>query len=121
LLVGRTLTSLERLLGSGVNWSFRPIADTRRKVVATVDDAIDEAAADVTAILHDGRRVHVRVEHAIGSLERPLSDAGLAAKFTDQSDPILGTSRTAALIVACRRLSELADVREVCRLGAVSA
>jgi hypothetical protein len=26
LLVRSTLTSLERLLGSGVNWSFRPIA-----------------------------------------------------------------------------------------------
>ena len=31
----------------------------RRKVVATVDDRIDEASADVTAVLRDGRRVHV--------------------------------------------------------------
>ena len=35
----------------------------RRKVVATVDDSIDEASADVTAVLKDGRRVHVLVEH----------------------------------------------------------
>jgi hypothetical protein len=42
----------------------------RRKVVATVDDSIDEASADVTAVLKDGRRVHVFVEHAIGSLQR---------------------------------------------------
>src|SRR5215467_12703793 len=40
----------------------------RRKVTATVDAAIDEAAADVVATLTDGRREHVRVEHAIGSL-----------------------------------------------------
>ena len=53
----------------------------RRKVVATVDDTIDEAAADVTAVLNDGRRVHVFVEHAIGSLQRPMSDAALEAKF----------------------------------------
>ena len=45
----------------------------RRKVVATVDDSIDEASADVTAILKDGRE-HVFVEHAIGSLERPMND-----------------------------------------------
>jgi 2-methylcitrate dehydratase PrpD len=43
----------------------------RRKVVATVDDAIDEASADVTAVLTDGRRFHVFVEHAIGSLAHP--------------------------------------------------
>eukprot|EP01034_Spumella_vulgaris_P002786 gene2786-3612_t len=30
----------------------------RNKVQATVDDSIDEAAADVTAVLTDGRRVH---------------------------------------------------------------
>ena len=40
----------------------------RRKVVATVDDAIDEASADVTAIMKDGRKEKVFVEHAIGSL-----------------------------------------------------
>jgi Flp pilus assembly CpaF family ATPase len=47
----------------------------RRKVVATVDEAIDEASADVTAVLTDGRRVHVFIEHAIGSLQKPMTDA----------------------------------------------
>src|SRR5260221_13950495 len=82
----------------------------RRKVVATVDDAIDEASADVTAVLRDGRRIHVFVEHAIGSLQRPMSDAALDAKFAAQSEPILGSARTAELIAACRRLGELPDV-----------
>ncbi len=82
----------------------------RRKVVATVDDAIDEASADVTALLRDGRRIHVFVEHAIGSMQRPLSDAALDAKFALQSDPILGRARTAELIAACRRLGELPDL-----------
>ncbi|HEU5296087.1 MAG TPA: MmgE/PrpD family protein [Burkholderiaceae bacterium] len=85
----------------------------RRKVVATVDDSIDEAAADVTAVLRDGRRVHVFVEHAIGSLQRPMSDAALEAKFATQSEPILGVARTAALIAACRRLGTLGNVREL--------
>jgi 2-methylcitrate dehydratase PrpD len=85
----------------------------RRKVVATVDDAIGEASADVTAVLRDGRRVHVFVEHAIGSLQRPMSDAALAAKFAAQADPILGAPRTAELIAVCRQLGTLADVREL--------
>lgn len=87
------------------------VVDLRRKVVATVDDAIDEAAADVTAVLHDGRRVHVLVEHAIGSLQRPMSDAALDEKFRSQAAPVIGDTRTAQLIDSCRRLGQLADVR----------
>jgi 2-methylcitrate dehydratase PrpD len=89
----------------------------RRKVVAAVDDAIAEESADVTAVLRDGRRVHVFVEHAIGSLQRPMTDAALAAKFATQADPMLGAARTAELIAACRRLGTLADVRELTMLA----
>ena len=53
----------------------------RRKVAATVDEKIGEDSADVTAVLRDGREVRVVVEHAIGSLERPMSDADLESKF----------------------------------------
>jgi 2-methylcitrate dehydratase PrpD len=62
----------------------------RRKVVATVDDTIDEASADVTAVLTDGRRLHVSVEHAIGSLQNPMTDVLLEAKFHGLSDRVLG-------------------------------
>jgi len=89
----------------------------RRKVVATVDDGIDEAAVDMTAVLRDGRRVHVFVEHAIGSLERPMSDAALDAKFSDQAVPVIGATRTAELINACRGLAALPDVRALTALA----
>src|SRR5690606_28569458 len=61
------------------------VVATRRKVVAVVDDSIDEAAVDATAILKDGRKVQVTVEHAIGSLQRPMSDKDLEAKFSNMS------------------------------------
>ena len=96
------------------------VAALRRKVVATVDDRIDEASADVTAVLRDGRRVHVFVDHAIGSLQRPMSDAALADKFAAQSEPILGAARTAQLIAACRSLGTMADVRELTALATPS-
>jgi 2-methylcitrate dehydratase PrpD len=93
------------------------VAALRRKIVATVDDAIDEAAADVTAVLGDGRRIHVFVEHAVGSLERPLSDSALDAKFSALSEPVLGAARTLQLLAACRRLGELQDVRDLTALA----
>jgi 2-methylcitrate dehydratase PrpD len=89
----------------------------RRKVVATVDDAIDEASADVTAVLTDGRRVHVFVEHAVGSLRKPMTDAQLDAKFHALADPVLGEAAAVPLLQACRRLAGTADVRSLTSLA----
>jgi len=89
----------------------------RRKVVATVDDGIDEASADVTAVLKDGRRVHVFVEHAIGSLENPMTDAMLEGKFHDLADPVLGSAKTSELIAACWQLGSTADLRQLMALA----
>jgi 2-methylcitrate dehydratase PrpD len=83
----------------------------RRKVMATVDDAIDEASADVTALLNDGRRVHVFVEHAIGSLQRPMSRQQLESKFHGLVDPVLGAAATGRLIEACWQVGEAEDLR----------
>jgi len=89
----------------------------RRKVVAIVDDSINEASADVTAVLRDGRRVHVFIEHAIGSLQNPMSDANLEAKFKDLSDRVLGAARTAALLEACWAIGKAGDVRMLTTLA----
>jgi 2-methylcitrate dehydratase PrpD len=90
----------------------------RRKVVATVDDSIAEASVDVTAVLKDGRRVHVFVEHAIGSLQNPMTDANLEAKFRGLSDPILGAAQTSELINACWAIGQAGSVAEVVKLAA---
>ena len=89
------------------------VAALRRKVAASVDDSIDEASADVTAILTDGRKVHVFVEHAIGSLERPMSNADLEAKFRSMADEVICSTNTNALIEACWNLGAAKDVRAI--------
>ena len=94
-----------------------PMVALRRKVVATVDDAIREEQVDVTAVLRDGRREHVFIEHAIGSLQRPMSDADLEAKFHGQADEVLGTQRVQALIEACWGVGAAADLRTVVDRG----
>ncbi|CDS50745.1 MmgE/PrpD family protein [Polaromonas sp. CG9_12] len=93
----------------------------RRKVVATVDDSIDEASADVTAVLKDGQRVHVFVEHAIGSLQNPMTDANLEAKFHGLSDPLLGAVRSGELISACWNLAAADNVRALAALAVPQA
>ena len=85
----------------------------RRKVVATVDEKVREESADVTAVLKDGRRVHVFVEHAIGSLDRPMSDAALEAKLHSLADAVIGKGHATALIEACWKLGGAKDVSAI--------
>ena len=89
----------------------------RRKVVATADANVDEAAAFVNATLKDGRQVEVHVEHAIGSLQRPMTDKDLDAKFHALADPVLGAGQVSQLIAACWNLGGLADVNAITALA----
>ena len=89
----------------------------RRKVVATVDERIAEASVDVSALLTDGRRIHVFVEHAIGSLARPMSDAALATKFHGLADPVLGAARCDDLIAACQSIATAPNLKRLAALA----
>jgi 2-methylcitrate dehydratase PrpD len=89
----------------------------RRRVIASVDDSILEASADVTAVLKDGLRQHVFVEHAIGSLQKPMNDDQLDAKFHGLSDRVLGQQKTSALISACRNIGTAPNVNGLVALA----
>ena len=83
----------------------------RNRVHATADPSFGEASADITIACKDGRRLHTLVRHAIGSLERPMTDADLARKFHGLVDPVLGNARAGDLIAACAAISTCADIR----------
>lgn len=85
----------------------------RKKITATVDNSIHEAASDVTIICHDGRQLHEHVEHAIGSLDNPMSDEQLNAKFDGLANPVIGLEQSAALKDLCWRLAEQPNVGEL--------
>lgn len=87
----------------------------RRKVEATSDTSIHEDAVDIEVELSDGRMVHRYVEHAIGSLDRPLDNDQLITKFADQAEPVIGREVTARLMELCWKLPALADAGEVAR------
>jgi len=92
------------------------VVETRRKVNALVDDSIDEAAVKVSALLKNGERVDVHVEHAIGSLQKPLTDAQLQSKFNDLVVPVLGQTRADEITRTCWQLGSLKDVRALTTL-----
>jgi 2-methylcitrate dehydratase PrpD len=83
----------------------------RDRIHAVADSAIAEEAADVTVTRNDGRTLHLFVPHALGSLQRPMSDADLARKFHGLVDPVLGRAGAERLMARCCALSDANDVR----------
>ena len=88
----------------------------RDKVQAVVDTSVREESVYVTAHLMDGRSVKVHVEHAIGSLQKPMTDADLERKFHDLSDPILGAGKAQDILAACWRLGDAPNLQGVLQL-----
>ena len=91
----------------------------RDKVSATADSSVHEDAAHLTVTLTSGKVIEKHVLHAIGSLERPMSDADLEAKFHHLADPVTGKAQAAKLIKLARGIEGLADVGEIARASAV--
>jgi 2-methylcitrate dehydratase PrpD len=83
------------------------VISLRARISATPDETLDKAAAHVHIALKDGRMLERNVTHAIGSLEKPMSDAALEAKFRELA---ANTSCDAGeLIRLVRSLEKLED------------
>jgi 2-methylcitrate dehydratase PrpD len=87
----------------------------RARVRAKLDPSVGRDGAVIRIKMRDGKLHERRIEHAIGSLERPMSDAELEAKFMAQALPILSEAKARALSVLCRRLPELDDAAAIAR------
>jgi 2-methylcitrate dehydratase PrpD len=89
------------------------IVALRQKVRAEVSSGIHEDQVDVTLTTTDGRTLHLFVEHAIGSLERPLSDQELDQKVRDLCEPVIGADGVGRLIEACRGTNAAPSLQRV--------
>jgi 2-methylcitrate dehydratase PrpD len=87
------------------------VVELRKRVEARANATIDEASADITLTLRDGRTLHKWIEHAIGSLQRPMNDSELDRKFHGLVDPILGSAAADRLLALCSELPRAGNVR----------
>ena len=65
--------------------------------------------------LKDGRRLEKFVAQAVGSVDRPMSDRDLDAKFLDLADGVLPADRARRLLDLCRRVDVLPQAGEIAR------
>ena len=71
----------------------------------------DQARVDIT--LKDGRILSRFVAHAVGSVENPMTDAQLNAKFIELAAGILPEDRTRRLMAFCRDAEQLDDAGDM--------
>jgi 2-methylcitrate dehydratase PrpD len=85
----------------------------RDKVKAHVERDMPEDAARLVVRLVDGRTLEKKIEHAVGSLECPMTDADLERKFRGLVVPQKGLPLAERLIERIWRLEEMIDVGDL--------
>ena len=93
------------------------VVDLRAKVIPEIDPSISTAQVDMTVELNDGRQLHKHIEHAIGSLEAPMSDTDLEHKFADLAEGILPAAKARKVIDLCWKVESLASAGDIVRAG----
>jgi len=88
----------------------------RARVQPRPTPGIERDGARVTLTMSNGTTISEFVEHASGSLDRPMSDGALADKFLDQASLVLNSERAKQLLDRCQQLPELDDVAQLAPL-----
>ena len=87
----------------------------RGKVRVEIVPDMAATQASIRITLRDGRVLERQVVDATGSLQNPMSDAQLAAKFSGLADGILSETATRRLIELCWSADRLADAGSIAR------
>ncbi|KAI1396293.1 2-methylcitrate dehydratase PrpD [Hypoxylon fuscum] len=82
-------------------------------VNVTTDDTVAEDQAYVTVTFSDGSTMEKFVEHAIGSLENPLTVEDLKTKFVDQVSRQIGSERAEKAYDAFTNIGNMTDVGKI--------
>jgi 2-methylcitrate dehydratase PrpD len=93
------------------------IARVRALVKLTVQPDLARDAAVLEVTMRDGRVIQRKIDHARGSIDNPMSDRDLEAKFRDYAGRIVGERRIDALVEASWKLPELRSLGELARLA----
>lgn len=110
-------TAVAIIQGAGGERQFSDAAATDAAVIALrsrvrphVDASVKPEQVDLSVTMKDGRILRKHIEHAVGSLERPMSDSDLERKFLVLSDTILAADQARRVIDLCNGVEHLEDV-----------
>ena len=87
----------------------------RDKVTAKADPDCHAASVTIEVTFKDGPKLTKHVERAIGSREKPLTNAQLDTKFVNQAKLVIGEAQTRDLLALAWRIDELDEAAVVAR------
>ena len=94
------------------------VGQLRARVTALAEPGLRDDEAFIGITLRDGRVFELHVEHAIGSVDRPMSDTDLEGKFFSLAEGVLPQTQARALIDDCWQVESLGDVGALARSAA---
>jgi len=85
----------------------------RKKIKPFVNDSMDKEKVSANLIKQDGTEYDIYVEHATGSLEKPMTQENINRKFTNLCKDNLPERRIKLLIDRMMEFENLASIQEV--------
>jgi len=95
----------------------KQVAAVRERVTAEADAGLREDEAWIAVTLTDGRRIDIHIEHALGSVDNPMSDRDLERKFIGLAGDTLPAGRAEQLLAQCWAINKLDDAAQLARLA----
>ena len=90
----------------------------RDRVTTVVDPGVGEEQVKIAITLKDGRRLEKSIEKVIGSVDNPMSDAALEAKFMDLAAGVLPPAQARKLMDLCWNAEKLGSAGEIAKAAA---
>jgi 2-methylcitrate dehydratase PrpD len=91
------------------------VAALRKKVSAVADDSLRKDEAHAVVVTGDGRH-EAHIAHASGTIDNPMSDAAIEAKFMANAAPVIGAERAQRACAFVWALERQPDMRELIAL-----
>jgi 2-methylcitrate dehydratase PrpD len=91
------------------------IVALRRKIIPVITPGLATSQVDMVIVLKGGRILERHIQHAIGSLEAPMSDQALEAKFSDLAEGILPGPAIRKAMDLCWNVEKLGNAADIAR------
>lgn len=89
------------------------ITELRRKVEVVADENLRKDEARACLHLRDGRVFEAHTPHASGTVDNPMSDAAIVAKFMANATPVIGDANAARFADLCWKLETLENAGDL--------
>jgi len=96
------------------------IVALRGKVKPVVTPGITPAQVDMTIVTKDGRTLHKYIQHAIGSVEVPMTDKQLETKFADLAEGVIPADQARKVMDLCWKVETLSNAGDIAKTAATA-